>query len=59
MLGRDIAKVQSGWPVGMAICRALGGGLWEVRASRGSRSARCRAAAMGRLTSGVMVEQCR
>jgi phage-related protein len=37
ILGRDIAKVQFGWPIGMPICRALGGGLWEVRSSLGSR----------------------
>ena len=26
-----LATVQFGWPVGMPLCRALGGGLWEVR----------------------------
>jgi phage-related protein len=26
-IGRDIAKVQYGWP----LCRPLSGGLWEVR----------------------------
>ena len=36
-LGRDIAKVQFGWPVGMPLCRALNGGLWEVRSSLPSR----------------------
>jgi phage-related protein len=33
VIGRDIAKVQFGWPVGLPLCRALGGGLWEVRSS--------------------------
>ena len=23
--------MQVGWPVGMPLCRSLGGGLWEVR----------------------------
>jgi phage-related protein len=32
-LGRDIAKVQFGWPVGLPVCRPLGRGLWEVRSS--------------------------
>jgi phage-related protein len=26
-------RVQYRWPVGMPLCRALGGGLWEVRTS--------------------------
>jgi phage-related protein len=36
-VGRDIAKVQFGWPVGMPICRPLGEGLWEVRSTLKSR----------------------
>lgn len=36
-IGRDLAVVQYGWPVGMPLCRALGGGLWEVRTSLPSR----------------------
>jgi phage-related protein len=36
-VGRDLGKVQFGWPIGMPICRPLGGGLWEVRSSLGSR----------------------
>ena len=36
-IGRDIAKVQFGWPVGLPLCRALGGGLWEVRSSLASK----------------------
>ena len=36
-IGRDIAKVQFGWPVGLPICRPLSGGLWEVRSSLPSR----------------------
>lgn len=30
-IGIDLAAVQLGWPVGMPLCRSLGGGLWEVR----------------------------
>jgi phage-related protein len=37
ILGRDIAKVQFGWPIGLPLCRPLGGGLWEVRSSLASR----------------------
>jgi len=33
VVGRDIAKVQYGWPVGLPLCRPLTGGLWEVRSS--------------------------
>src|SRR2546425_11454576 len=31
VLGRDIQKVEFGWPLGMPYCRSLGNGLWEVR----------------------------
>ena len=30
-IGRDIQKVEFGWPIGMPYCRGLGDGLWEVR----------------------------
>ncbi len=36
-IGRDIAKVQFGWPVGLPLCRPLSGGLWEVRSALPSR----------------------
>jgi phage-related protein len=32
-IGFDLGRVQSGWPVGMPLCRSLGGGLWELRSS--------------------------
>jgi phage-related protein len=32
-IGRDMAKVQFGWPVGLPLCRPLTGGVWEVRSS--------------------------
>jgi len=31
LVGRDIQKVEFGWPIGLPYCRSLGGGLWEVR----------------------------
>jgi len=41
ILGKDIAKVEFGWPIGMPYCRSLSGGLWEVRSDLpGGRTAR-------------------
>src|ERR1700728_4285169 len=36
-IGRDIAKVQYGWPVGLPLWRPLSGGVREVRASLSSK----------------------
>lgn len=33
IVGRDIAKVQYGWPLGLPLCRPMGEGLWEIRSS--------------------------
>ena len=33
VVGQDLMRVQWRWPVGMPLCRNLGGGLWEVRCS--------------------------
>jgi phage-related protein len=30
-IGQDLMRVRYRWPVGMPLCRSLGGGLWEVR----------------------------
>jgi phage-related protein len=30
-IGKDVQKVEFGWPIGMPYCRALGRGMWEVR----------------------------
>jgi phage-related protein len=30
-IGQDLLRAQWQWPVGMPLCRPLGGGLWEVR----------------------------
>lgn len=37
IIGLDLATLQVGWPVGMPLCRPLGGGLWEVRSRLPSR----------------------
>jgi phage-related protein len=31
IVGKDIQKVEFGWPIGMPYCRPLGSGLWETR----------------------------
>jgi phage-related protein len=31
VIGTDLRRVQGGWPIGMPLCRSLGGGLWELR----------------------------
>ena len=33
-IGRDIQKVEFGWPLGMPYCRSLGDSLWEVRSDQ-------------------------
>jgi phage-related protein len=33
IIGKDIQKVEFGWPIGMPYCRSLGRGLWEVRSN--------------------------
>ncbi|HZQ14663.1 MAG TPA: type II toxin-antitoxin system RelE/ParE family toxin [Pseudolabrys sp.] len=41
VIGKDIQKVEFGWPIGMPYCRPLGRGLWEVRSDlAGGRIAR-------------------
>jgi len=41
VIGKDIQKVEFGWPIGMPYCRPLGHGLWEVRSDlAGGRVAR-------------------
>jgi phage-related protein len=32
-VGQDIRTAEFGWPVGMPLCRPLGGGLWEIRSN--------------------------
>ena len=33
IVGKDIAKVEFGWPIGMPYCRPMGSGLWEIRST--------------------------
>ncbi len=33
IIGKDIQKVEFGWPIGMPYCRSLGHSLWEVRSN--------------------------
>src|SRR5882672_8265908 len=41
IIGQDLMRVQFRWPIGMPLCRPLGGGLWEVRSDlRSNRIAR-------------------
>ena len=35
-VGKDMQKVEFGWPIGMPLCRPLGDGLWEVRSNLAS-----------------------
>ena len=40
-IGEDISDVEFSWPIGLPLCRSLGGGLWEVRSEmKQGRSAR-------------------
>ena len=32
-IGLDIATAEFGWPVGMPVCKAMGGGLYEIRSN--------------------------
>src|ERR1700678_3188492 len=52
IIGRDIAKVQFGWPIGLPVCRPLGNELWEVRSSLPSR---CEARVMFGFHDGTLV----
>ncbi len=33
VIGKDIAKAEFGWPIGMPSCRTLGAGLFEIRSN--------------------------
>jgi phage-related protein len=35
-IGKDIQKVEFGWPIGRPHCAPLGNGLWEVRSAFGN-----------------------
>jgi phage-related protein len=38
LVGKDIQKVEFGWPIGMPYCRPLGHGLWDVRSDLTDRT---------------------
>ena len=41
VIGTDLLPAQWRWPIGMPLCRPMGGGLWEVRTGlSGHRTAR-------------------
>ena len=37
IVGVGLKELEFGWPIGMPLCRALGGGLFELRVSLASR----------------------
>ncbi len=37
IIGAGLKDLEFGWPIGMPLCRALGGGLFELRVSLRSR----------------------
>ncbi len=39
-IGADIQTIEFCWPIGMPLCRPMGGGLYEVRTTLDSRIAR-------------------
>ena len=39
-IGEDIKTVQYRWPLGMPLVKSLGDGLWEIRSTLPTRSAR-------------------
>lgn len=40
VIGKDVRKMEYGWPLGMPTCDALGQGLWEIRTNLENRIAR-------------------
>src|SRR5690349_25157009 len=52
-VGGDVAAGEFGWPVGMPVCRSLGGGLWEVRST--IRSGRVEARVIFAIGEGHMI----
>lgn len=37
IVGEGLKQLEYGWPIGMPLCRALGGGLFELRSSLTTR----------------------
>jgi phage-related protein len=38
IIGHDIRDLEFAWPIGLPLCRSLGGGLWEVRSNLTDRT---------------------
>lgn len=58
VVGKDIQKVEFGWPIGMPYCRRLAHGLWEVRSNlSGGRIARVIFSIVGGRWSCCMVSR--
>jgi phage-related protein len=36
-IGMDLLRAQWRWPIGMPLCRPMGGGLWEIRTDLATR----------------------
>ncbi len=36
VIGKDIQKVEFGWPLGLPVCKPLSQGLWEIRSELSS-----------------------
>jgi DNA-binding phage protein len=53
IIGEDIKDVEFSWPIGMPLCRALGGGLWEVRSQLTEGAHRPRAVLRSRGPDGA------
>jgi phage-related protein len=56
-IGRDVRKVEYGWPIGMPTCDAIGQGLWEIRTNLENRIARiffCRVGGSVVLLHGII-----
>jgi phage-related protein len=51
-IGKDMQKVELGWPLGLPVCRPLGEGLWEVRSDLSSR---CTARVIFCIIAGQMI----
>jgi len=41
VIGKDLLRAQWRWPVGMPLCRPMGGGLWEIRTDLPTRKTAC------------------
>ena len=39
-IGKDVRKVEYGWPLGMPTCAPIGDGVWEIRTHLENRIAR-------------------